>query len=215
MHLDARILTTALGSQGRAANGDKHGVVLVRLHGSIAGGRLPRHLDLAARELLNRGRDASTDEFGPVLHHVVADTLGGLLVKAAKGDGAHHDGGVVVEAGEEAGALEGNVGSTHDEGLAGSGLHREEVVRGDAALLLVLQAEVLWPASRGNNDLVGRRLGDCSLLVLELDCVGIDELGVGVEVLDALFPQLRPILEVERADVVLRSTRKRGGGGGS
>ena len=71
---------------------------------------------------------AGPHELDAVVDHVVADEVGALLVEAAQQDGAHHDGGVEPEAGQEAGALQRHVRRADHQRLARAIRQREQVV---------------------------------------------------------------------------------------
>lgn len=68
------------------------------------------------------------------MFHIGTHQLGALSVKASEDNGSHHDGDIIAETLEKAGALEGDVGGAHDERLPGSVGQRKEVVRGDRVL---------------------------------------------------------------------------------
>lgn len=70
------------------------------------------------------------DELDAMLLHVVSGPVGHVLVKSSQQNGAHHDGDVQPEAGQEAAALQGHVGSPDDQSLPGTVGQREEVITG-------------------------------------------------------------------------------------
>ena len=69
-----------------------------------------------------------TDKLGAMVTHVGADHLGQLLVEASQKDGAHHDGGVEAETGQEAGTLQCYVGCPDHQCLAGTVRQRKEII---------------------------------------------------------------------------------------
>lgn len=74
--------------------------------------------------------DMFTDELDSVLLHVVSSTVGHVLVKPPQQDGAHHDGDIQPQAGQETTALQSHVGRPHNQGLPRAVRQREKVVTG-------------------------------------------------------------------------------------
>mmetsp|Transcript_32293 Transcript_32293/g.63099 ORF Transcript_32293/g.63099 Transcript_32293/m.63099 type:complete len:430 (+) Transcript_32293:174-1463(+) len=202
--LDPRGGGVALVGQRVAADGDQNRVILVRGElPPIPRSCLPADLDLPARKLLKSRRDDPPDETCAVRLHILGDVLSALLIKPTQGDTAHHDSRVIPQPREEARTLQSHIRRADHERLARGLLHREKVIRCDAALTLVGQPEVLGAPAGGDDDLVGRAGGLLALLVRQLDRVGVDKARQAVQVLDALLAQRCAVPEVEGADVVL------------
>mmetsp|Transcript_141463 Transcript_141463/g.439705 ORF Transcript_141463/g.439705 Transcript_141463/m.439705 type:complete len:230 (-) Transcript_141463:436-1125(-) len=130
LDLQARRLAVQPAGAAGAAHGHEHSIVDAKL-GAVLG----KDADLPGLRPLEPGRRHPARKLDAVLLHVRPDHLRAVLVEAPQQDGAHHDGHVEADAGEEAGALQRDVGSADDERLAGRLLLPEDVVRTDAALL--------------------------------------------------------------------------------
>lgn len=63
-----------------------------------------------------------------MLLHVLAGTVGHVLVEAPQQDGAYHDRHIQAQAGKETPALERHVGCPDHQGLAGAVGEREQVI---------------------------------------------------------------------------------------
>lgn len=74
--------------------------------------------------------DVFAEELDSVLLHVVPSAVGHVLVEAPQQDGAHHDGDIQTQAGQEAPTLQGHVGRPDHQGLPRAVGQREEVIAG-------------------------------------------------------------------------------------
>mmetsp|Transcript_4749 Transcript_4749/g.11415 ORF Transcript_4749/g.11415 Transcript_4749/m.11415 type:complete len:263 (-) Transcript_4749:53-841(-) len=135
--------------------------------------------------------------------HVVADVLSNLLVEATQEDGPRHHVGLVAESGQKAGALERDVARADDERLPGALLQGEDVVAGDAQLLVAGDTQITGPPAGREDDVIARDGALLAALVGALDRVLVEEDAELVLVLDLLVSQLGPVPEVDAADVVL------------
>lgn len=89
----------------------------------------------SGRAPTNLHRDKLADELHAVALHVLAGPVGHVLVEPSQQNGAHHDGDVQAEPGQEAAALQGHVGSPDDQSLPGTVRQREKVVTGKKNVL--------------------------------------------------------------------------------
>lgn len=71
------------------------------------------------------------DEFDTVRLHVRSGAVGHVLVEAPQQDGAHHDGDVQAQAGQEAATLQSHVGRSDHQRLPRAVGQREQVVTGE------------------------------------------------------------------------------------
>mmetsp|Transcript_3812 Transcript_3812/g.9428 ORF Transcript_3812/g.9428 Transcript_3812/m.9428 type:complete len:204 (-) Transcript_3812:655-1266(-) len=76
--------------------------------------RFPVNPDLPGFSPLQLFRNASTNELSSLFLHVSADHLCTLLIKPAQWNGAHHDGGVVLESRQEPSTFQGNIRSSYN-----------------------------------------------------------------------------------------------------
>mmetsp|Transcript_127284 Transcript_127284/g.249401 ORF Transcript_127284/g.249401 Transcript_127284/m.249401 type:complete len:460 (+) Transcript_127284:277-1656(+) len=184
---------------GAARSADRHE------HGVVDAIFLVVHEDahLAISSLLELVRHHLASELDAVALHIGADLLGHVLVEAAQQDRADHDCDVKAEAGDEAGALERDVGSPDDKRFPRRLLLPEDVVRADAALLSAGVIAVARPAPAGDEAVFEGRFLHIALGILQLDRVRILEGRVGVVVLDILGPEIRLRAPVQRLDVVV------------
>eukprot|EP01136_Pigoraptor_vietnamica_P044224 Opistho-1_new@20696 len=159
--------------------------------------------------LLKLGGNGTPDELGLVVLHVLGDALGHILVEAAQENGARHDGRVVTQRSEEPRALERDVRSADDERLARRVVEREDVVAGDAALLVARNVGVLGTATDGDDNVGGGDRARLAVLERREDGVGIREDAEPVDVLDLLVAEGHAVAPVERANVVLDALHHR------
>mmetsp|Transcript_42496 Transcript_42496/g.109727 ORF Transcript_42496/g.109727 Transcript_42496/m.109727 type:complete len:774 (+) Transcript_42496:79-2400(+) len=181
---DAGVVQAKLLSLALAAHCQEHGVELLRDLDAVLA--LPEGLDLLGGPRLEPGWRGAADELGAQFHHIRVDLVDALAVKAAQEHGAHHDGGVVAQAGQEAGALQRDVRRADHERLARGFLQPEEVVRRDAMLCGAGVASVVRAAARRQHDVLGRRRRLAARAVSQLDGVTVLQRRVGVVVLDVV-----------------------------
>lgn len=74
--------------------------------------------------------DIFAEELYSVLLHVVPSTVGHVLVEAPQQDGAHHDGDIKTQAGQETPTLQGHVRCPNHQGLPRAVGQRKEVITG-------------------------------------------------------------------------------------
>lgn len=74
--------------------------------------------------------DVFAEERHSMLLHVAPSTVGHVLVEAPQQDGAHHDGDIEPQAGQEPPTLQGHVRGPDHQGLPRAVGQREEVVAG-------------------------------------------------------------------------------------
>mmetsp|Transcript_17720 Transcript_17720/g.55042 ORF Transcript_17720/g.55042 Transcript_17720/m.55042 type:complete len:412 (+) Transcript_17720:162-1397(+) len=115
----ARLQAQLLGE--RLAPDRKHHRVVVRVGVEAHVQIVKRGFHLALLGLLKLGGHRAADELGAMVFHVLDDLLGHLLIEAAQEDGAHHDGDVQPERGEQPRRLQRDVASADDERLAWRG----------------------------------------------------------------------------------------------
>mmetsp|Transcript_3273 Transcript_3273/g.6879 ORF Transcript_3273/g.6879 Transcript_3273/m.6879 type:complete len:504 (+) Transcript_3273:389-1900(+) len=196
VRLDTHGVAAELGGVGAAADGPEDGVV------DIGGAVGERHLDSAVRLLLELRGGHALPELHAVVLHVSADLVGDLPVEAPEEDGPDGDSGVKAKAGEEAGALEGDVGGPDAQGLAGGLLQAEQVVGRDGEVA-PLAIDGGGPPSRGDDEPAARDRRHLPLLVSDLERVCVDKLAQSVLVSDILLAEVDAVVEVEAANVVL------------
>lgn len=155
--------------------------------------------------LLELDRDGATDELSSMVLHVGADAVGHVLVEATEQDRSYHDSGVVAESGQEAGALESDIGGTDDEGLARCGFLRKDIITCNTEFLVPWDAWVLRAAADGNDNLISGDSLDQTLTIVELNGVCIFKCSIRVEVLDLELDQVRLVAPVEGLDVLLHA----------
>lgn len=111
-------------------SGEAYRVVLIRdlVPAGSRTGLHPQLAGLAGLQALHGGRHVAADELHVVARQAIADQLGHLLIEAAQQDRAHHHCHIKAEAGQEAGAFQGDVGGADDQRFTGAVRQREEVV---------------------------------------------------------------------------------------
>ncbi|GIX64077.1 minor extracellular protease vpr [Babesia caballi] len=127
--LHAQGLQVLKGAVGDAASGVHYRVVLRRA--AVSEG----HLELAAVELGYGGGQDAAHEFRANGLHQLLHLFHALAVETTQQNGPHSHSDVEAHAGEEAGALERDIGSPHDECFARRVLEAHEVVGGYGILI--------------------------------------------------------------------------------
>jgi len=147
-------------------------------------------------------------ELGAGALHDFADLISALAVEAAEEDGAHSDSGVKAERVEHTSAFEGDVGGTHDKGLAGAVVEGEEIIRGDAVLAGTGDVGGDLGATTSSNENVLSSDSLLHTLDCVLDSVLINEGTVCIDVFDLVGAKTVAVAEIEGTDVVLDGLHK-------